>query len=44
MLLGLIEGYEDRAMTIIEDATSRDDLRTDLETLKADLETAIAAL
>lgn len=44
VILGLIEGYEDRAMAIIEDATSRDDLRTDLETLKADLETAIAAL
>ena len=44
VILGLIEGYEDRAMQIIEDATNRDTLRSDLETLRADLETAIAAL
>lgn len=42
--LALIEAKEDKANKIIEAATNREDLRTDLESLKAELETALAAL
>lgn len=42
--LGLIEAYEDKALKIIEDASNRDDLRADLEALRAEVETAVAAI
>lgn len=42
--LALIEAYEDKAMQVINDATNRDYLRADLESLRTDVETAVAAL
>lgn len=42
--LALIEAYEDKALSIIENATNRDELRSDLEALRAEAATAAAAL
>ena len=42
--LALIEAYEDKAARVIEAATSRDDLRTSLEAMQAELRSAITAL
>ena len=43
-VLALIEAYEDKAMQVINDATNRDYLRADLESLRTEVETAVAAL
>ena len=42
--LALIEAYEDKAARVIEATTSRDDLRTSLEAMQAELRSAITAL
>lgn len=44
IILGLIDAYEDRAMQVIKDATNRNNLRTQLETIQQELSTAIAEL